>query len=173
MKKLFLVVVILILIAFLVLWIKGNEIKEIQTEIEIAAPPEKVWSILINIEKWSKWNPTTIQASGVASVGAELTITMRGEDGNDGPKYMPIVTSLEEPKLFKWRAKMMSNYLFTNGRVFELEKTSTGTRLINKETFKGMLVPLFWSKLSRHVPLLLNEMNEALKVQAEKDSGKL
>jgi len=170
MKKLLLVIVTLILIASSVLWVKGNELKEIQTEIEIAAPPEKVWSILINIDNWSKWNPTTIQASGVPSVGSELTITMRGEDGNDGPKYMPIVTSLEEPTLFEWRAKMMSDILFTNGRIFELEKISTGTRLINKETFKGMLVPLFWSKFSSQVPLFLNEMNEALKIQVESSS---
>jgi len=171
MKKLFLVVVTLILVACLVLWVKGDDMREIQTEIEIAAPPEKVWSILTNIEDWDKWNPITIQASGVASVGSELTITMRGEDGNDGPRYMPVVTSLEEPKLFEWRANMMADFLFTNGRVFELKKTNAGTRLINKETFRGMLVPLFWSKLSSHVPVFLNEMNEALKIRVEKGSG--
>ena len=157
--------------ACFILWMNGNETREIQTEIEIAAPPEKVWSILVNVDNWNKWNPIINQASGVASVGSELTITMRGEDGKDGPKYMPIVTDYKEPKLFVWRAKMMSEFMFTNGRVFELEKTNSGTRLINKETFRGMLVPLFWSKLSSHVPLMLKEMNSALKKQVEKDSG--
>jgi len=171
MKKLILILIILILSACLILWVKGNAMREIQTEIEIGAPPEKVWSILVNIENWNKWNPIINQASGVVSVGSELTITMRGEGGKDGPKYMPIVTSLQEPKLFVWRAKMISDILFANGRVSELEKTVTGTRLINKETFRGMLMPLFWGKLSSHVPSMLNEMNDALKKQVEEGSG--
>jgi len=169
MKKLLLIIFALILVACLILWVKGSEMREISSEIEIEASPEKVWGILVNIDNWNTWNPIINQASGIASVGSELTITMRGEKGEDGPKYMPVVTSFQEPKSFEWRAKMMSDFMFTNGRVFKLEKTNNGTRLVNKETFKGMLVPLFWGKLNSHVPSMLNEMNQALKKQVEKD----
>jgi len=144
--------------------------REIRTEIEIGASPEKVWSVLVNVNHWKDWNPIINQANGDASLEAELTITMRGEEGKDGPKYMPIVTDLQKPELFAWRAKMIAGFMFTNGRVFELEKTSAGTRLVNKETFRGMLVPLFWGKLSNHVPPMLDEMNEALKNRVEKGS---
>ncbi len=168
MKKLVLIIIILFLVACLILWMKGNVMREINTKIEIEAPPEMVWNTLINIDDWHEWNPIIVQASGVASIGSELTITMRGEDGKDGPKYMPIVTDFQEAKSFEWRAKMMSEFMFSNGRIFKLEKTDSGTRLTNTETFKGMLVPLFWSKLSSHVPLMLNEMNDALKNIVEK-----
>ena len=171
MKKLVMIIIFIILIACLILWVKGNAMREIQTEIEINASPEKVWAVLVDIDNWDKWNPIIVQAGGDATVGSELTITMRGEDGKDGPKYMPIVTNLEKSTSFEWRAKMMSEFMFTNGRVFKLEKSNTGTRLVNKETFKGMLVPLFWGKLSSHVPMMLNEMNDALKNQVEKGSG--
>lgn len=169
MKKLISIIIVIILVALIILWLKGNAMREIRTEIEIKASPEKVWSILTNINNWNTWNPIVVQASGTPTVGSELTITMRGEDGKDGPKYTPLVTSFKEPSSFEWRAIMMSEFMFSNGRIFKLEKTDSGTRLTNAETFKGMLVPLFWSKLNSHVPLMLAEMNGALKNTVEKN----
>lgn len=165
--KLILIIIALVLVGSIILWTKGSAMREISTEIAITAPPEKVWGILARFDNWPKWNPIIVQASGVPAVGAELSITMRGEDGKDGPKYMPVVTKLQEAGSFEWRAKMISEFMFTNGRIFKLERTNSGTRLTNTETFKGMLVPLFWSKLSSHVPLMLNEMNMALKNTVE------
>jgi len=173
-KKLIMTVIILIIIFFLILWVKGNTMREIRTEIEIKAPIEKVWSTVTDIDNWNEWSPIINQASGIASRGSELSITMvseEGKGGKDGPKYMPIVTIFQEPKLFRWRATMMSGFIFTNDKVFELEKTSSGTRLIHKELFKGMLVPFFWSKLNSHVPSMLNSMNAALKEKVEKTSN--
>ena len=58
----------------------------------------------------------------------------------------------------------------TNDKVFELEEISSGTRLIHKELFSGMLVPVFWGKLNKGVIPMLKSMNEALKIKAEKRS---
>ena len=121
--------------------------REFRTEIEIAAPLTKIWSILTDLDNWKEWNPIVNQASGVASLGSKLSITMRGKDGKDANKYMPIVTNIEEPKSFRWRAKMMAGFLFTNDKVFELEEIVSGTRLVHIEAFSGILVPMFWSKL--------------------------
>ena len=170
MKKLILIILSIILAACLILWTKGNKMREIRTEIEIAAPPTKVWNILTDFDNWKNWNPIINQASGTASLGSELSMTMRGEDGKDGPKYMPIVTNFEDPKFFRWRAKMMAGFIFTNDKVFELEETGAGTRLIHKELFSGMMVPMMWSKFDEGVPPMLNSMNDALKRTAEKDS---
>jgi len=170
MKKLILIICILILTSCLFLWTEGNAMREIRTEIEIAAPPTKVWSILTDFDNWKNWNPIVNQASGVASLGSELSVTMRGDDGKDGPKYMPIITKFEEPKFFRWRGKMIAEFLFTNDKVFELEETGSGTRLIHKELFSGMLVPMFWSKFDKGVPPMLKSMNDALKRKAEKSS---
>jgi len=143
--------------------------REIQTEIEITAPLPKVWSILTDIENWKEWNPIINQTSGTASLGSKLSIIMRGKDGKEGQRYMPIVTNFEEPKYFRWRGKMMAEFLFTNDKAFELEKTSTGTRLIHREMFSGILVPMFWGKLNQFVPSMLKSMNDALKKSVEKN----
>ena len=142
--------------------------REIRTEIVIGAPLTKVWGILTNFDQWKAWNPIVSQASGVAALGARLSVTMCGKDGKGGPKFMPMVTILQAPKSFRWRAKMMFEFLFTNEKVFELEETDSGTRLIHKELFGGVLVPLFWGKFEKHVPAMLNSMNDALRAKAEK-----
>ncbi|MGV7222128.1 MAG: SRPBCC family protein [Nitrospinales bacterium] len=145
--------------------------REIRTEIEIAAPLTKVWSILTDIDSWKEWNPIVTQASGVASLGSTLSVTMCDDDGKDGPKYSPTITILEEPKQFRWRAKMMAGFLMTNDKLLELEEISSGTRLIHKELFSGILVPIFWSKLEKGCPQMLNSMNDALKNLAEKSNS--
>ncbi|MDH5250899.1 MAG: SRPBCC domain-containing protein [Cyclobacteriaceae bacterium] len=143
--------------------------REIRTEIEIAAPLTKVWSILTDFDHWKDWNPIVNQAGGAASAGSKLNITMRGKDGKDANKYMPVITTFEKPKSFRWRAKMMAGFLFTNDKAFELEETAAGTRLIHTEAFSGMLVPLFWNKLEAGVSPMLKSMNNALKTLAEKN----
>lgn len=144
--------------------------REIRTEIEIAAPLSKVWSTLTDFDNWNDWNPIVTQAYGAATLGSKLTITMCGNDGKDGPKYMPVITNFDAPKSFRWRAKMMAGFLFTNDKVFELEETDSGTRLMHSELYGGILVPMFWSKLTEHVSPMLNSMNDALKILTEKDS---
>lgn len=144
--------------------------RELRTEIEIAAPLTKVWSIITDFDNWKAWNPIFNQVSGGASLGSKLNVTVRGKDGKDAEKYMPIVTNFEEPTLFRWRATMMAGFLFTNDKVLELEETGGGTRLIHKEMFSGILVPLFWSKFETGVPPMLKSMNDALKIRAEQHS---
>jgi hypothetical protein len=143
--------------------------REIRTEIEIAAPRTTVWSILTDFDHWKEWNPIS-QASGVASPGSKLTMTMRGCDGKAGMRYMPIITDVKAPSSLRWRAVMIAGFVFTNDRVFELEEMSSGTRLIHREEYSGMLVPVFWRKLEKGALPKLHSMNDALKKRVEKSS---
>ncbi len=169
LKKISLIIGSLILVLIVYLVIEGRKMQKIRTEIEITAPPEKIWSILKDVNKWQEWSPIINKSSGSASVGSKLDITMVGkEEGRNGPKYSPIITKLEESKYFRWRAHMIARFIFTNEKVFELEKTATGTRLIHKELFSGLLAPIFCGQMEKGVPPMLNSMNRALKDLAEK-----
>lgn len=141
--------------------------REIRTEIEIAAPLTKVWSILTDFDNWKEWNPICDQASGVVSPGSKLSMTMSCGDGKEGNKYSPVVTNVEEPKSFRWRATMMAGFLFTNDKIFELEETGSGTRLVHIEAFSGILVPLFWGKMEKNIVPMLESVNDALKIKTE------
>ena len=169
MKKIIVAFIGLLIVGILYLAVEGREIQEIRTEIEISAPPAKVWSIIIDIDNWQEWSPIINNSSGIASPGAELSITMIGkENGEDGPQYNPVITELKEPGYFRWRAHMLAGFIFTNDKIFELEETESGTRLTHKETFSGLLAPIFCGQMEKGVPPMLNSMNMALKHLAEK-----
>ncbi len=146
--------------------------REIRTEIEIHAPIAEVWSVLIDFDNWKDWNPIVNEANGPAALGSKIAITMCGKDGKDAQRYEPIVTQIKEPTYFRWRAKMMAEFLFTNDKIFELEATGSTTKLTHIEAFSGLMVTLFWSKLEGSVPAMLDSMNEALKKTVEKRPNK-
>ncbi len=169
MKKILLLLLVVIFIGGSYLWIEGRDLHEIRTEIDIAAPPEKVWAIITDIDSWGEWSPIINSAEGNAELNATLTITMISKKaGKDGPVYQPEITHFDAPNYFHWRAVMFSEVIMTNDKVFELEKTETGTRLVHKELFKGMMLPIFCNKFDENVPAMLNSMNQALKELAEK-----
>ncbi len=169
MKKAIKILIVLLLVGIAYLAIQGRNMQEIKTQIEISAPPSKVWNIITDIDKWQEWSPIINASSGTASVGSKLSITMMSkEEGKDGPQYNPVITKLDEAKYFHWRAHMLAGFIFTNDKIFELEETSSGTRLTHTETFKGLLKPLFKAQMEKGVPPMLNAMNEALKNLAEK-----
>lgn len=169
MKKTIKILCATVLIGIAYLAIEGRNMQTIKTEIEISAPPSKVWEIITDIDKWQEWSPTINASEGAASIGSKLSITMMGkEKDKDGPKYSPIITKLDEPKYFHWRAHMLAEFIFTNDKIFRLEETSTGTKLIHIETFTGLVTPMFRGQMEKGVPPILNLMNKALKDLAEK-----
>lgn len=168
MKIILLIIIVFVVAGIIYLAVAGNKLQEITTEIEISAPPSKVWSILSDINDWQEWSPIINDSHGTASVGSELTITMMGkEQGKDGPTYNPIITNFDEPNYLRWRAHMVNGFIFTNYKVLELEETDSGTRLTHKEMFKGLLAPIFCGQMEKDVPPMLNSMNQALKDLAE------
>jgi len=169
MKKIFIILLAITCVGLTYLAIAGNDMQEIKTEIEISAAPSEVWNIITDINNWQEWSPIINASKGEVSIGSKLSITMMGkEEGKDGPKYNPIIEELNEPHYFRWRAHMLAGFIFTNDKIFELEKTESGTRLIHTETFKGLLAPIFCGQMEKGVPPMLNSMNKALKELAEK-----
>ena len=144
--------------------IKGSEEVVMSTEIEISAPPEAVWAALQDINTWHQWSPFINKSKGDAALDSVLDITMVGPTPDqDGPQYQPRITQFEEAKVLRWRAHMMAGFLFTNDKVLELSKTATGTKLVHKEVFTGMLAPVFCGPMEKTIPPMLDSMNTALK----------
>ena len=169
MKKVVWIVLALASLGLAYLAVAGSKIQEISTEIDIDAPPSKVWEVLADINSWQAWSPIIKKSQGTTAIGSELSVTMIGKQKNqDGPTYSPIITDLKEPYYLRWRAHMLAGFVFTNYKILELEAPSTGTRLTHKELFKGLLAPIFCGQMETGVPPMLRSMNQALKEQVEK-----
>jgi hypothetical protein len=167
MKKIAGGLAILIFIGVIVLSIQGGSMREIRTEIQIAAPVDQVWQVLTEFDNWKEWNPTINQAGGRASVGSILNITIRGKEGEDASNYQPVVLESDAPNSFRWRATMMAAFVFKNDRVFVLTAKDGGTHLVHTEEFTGLMVPLMWKKLEDFVEPTLEKMNQALVKKVE------
>lgn len=141
--------------------------REIQAKIQISAPPERVWQVLTDLSQWSAWNPIVSEVRGTATPGAKLRVTMKGKNGQAGGSYQPTILELKAPHRLQWRGTMMAGFLMTNDKILELEPHDGGTLLTHRETFYGLMVPLFWSKMEQWVPSMLQTMNKALKTRAE------
>ena len=167
-NKTILVVVLLLSLGLAYLWQQGQKTVEISTQIDIAATPEQVWQVLSDIDAWAQWSPIINQSEGVAVKDSILTITMvGGEPSLDGPMYQPKIIELEAPRYLRWSAVMTTSIFLVNDKVLELQPMSNGTRLIHKELFRGMFVPIFSGRFKENVPPMLNAMNQALKSKVE------
>ena len=46
-------------------------------KVHIAAPPEKVWDVLVNFDRYREWNPFCVEAKGILAVGEPLTMKLK------------------------------------------------------------------------------------------------
>jgi hypothetical protein len=68
----------------------------------------------------------------------------------------------------EWVGSVGFPAVFAGRHRFELRRTETGTHLVQRETFTGVLVPFLARSLDAHTLPGLVSMNEALKLRSEK-----
>ena len=143
---------------------------ELHTEIDIEAPPETVWSILTDLDAYEQWNPFITSSSGTVAVGERLVNRLEPPGGR-AMTFKPTVTVVEPERTFEWLGRLGLPGIFDGRHRFELERTSTGTRLTHREHFSGALVRLMKKSLDTQTAAGFEEMNNALKSRAEHRHG--
>ena len=140
--------------------------KTLTTEIDIAAPPQRVWQVLSDLSAYGEWNPFIVEATGRAAVGGRLTLRMQPASGKERT-LRPTVTEVREGELLRWVGRLPLPGLMDVEHTFRLEPTGNGTRLHQGEDFRGLLVPLVARTLDRGTLPAFEAMNEALKRRVE------
>ena len=147
--------------------------REIVTEVEIAASPSRVWSILTDLDHFSEWNPFISEATGVVQEGAGLKVHI-APPGGKPMTFTPRVTRVVPEREFRWLGRLLMPGLFDGEHIFEIKPLGENrSSLVQREEFRGLLVPLLWSSLDTRTRQGFNDMNAALKVKAEKDQADL
>lgn len=141
--------------------------REISTEIEINATSAKVWTILTKLNNFVKWNPFITEAKGEVKEGSQLKVRIE-PPGGKGMTFKATVTRVVPKRKFRWLGHLLIPGLFDGEHIFEIESIAKNSvRFIQREQFRGLLVPLFWRSLESNIPQGFNEMNAALKKEAE------
>jgi hypothetical protein len=144
--------------------------KQLHSEIEIKASAERVWQVLTNFAAFPQWNPFIRMASGEIRSGQRLEVHMQSS-GARPMTFRPKVLKVEPNRELRWRGQLWIGGLFDGEHIFTIENIAPGrVRFVQREQFSGVLVPLLARSLDRDTKRGFEEMNQALKSQAEKTS---
>ena len=139
---------------------------ELRTEIEILAPPGRVWQALTDFSAYHEWNPFITEISGKLGVGSELTVTICPPE-SDGMSFRPKLLVCDEPRELRWLGKLWIRGLFDGEHFFQCFETEAGnTRFVHGENFKGILVKMIGKRMTQ-IARGFVYMNGALKRRVE------
>lgn len=139
--------------------------KEVRTEIEIGAGPERVWKILADFEKYDQWNPFINRITGQARQGSRIEIHIE-TPGGKSRKYRPTITKVDQGRELRWLGK---SSLLNGEHIFTIEPLQAErVRFVHRELFNGLLTSIFGKSLDTDVKQGFEEMNKALKERAER-----
>jgi hypothetical protein len=141
--------------------------KQLETEIEINAPADRVWKVLTDFHAHPIWNPFIKELRGKPEVGEKLRVFIQPPVGK-GMVFKPTVLKADEDRELRWLGKLFVSGLFDGEHYFRIEPIDENrVRFIHGEIFSGILVRLFAKSLDEGTLSGFRQMNEALKKRAE------
>ena len=142
--------------------------KELQTEIEIQASPEKVWQVLTALDKYPEWNPFIIHAIGSANVGNTVDIDFQ-PDSKGLKLHCTVIRAVPNRELC-WKYHVGFPFIFYGEHSFTIEPVGDKrVRFIDREIFSGLLVPLQARDIDTNSKRGFEAMDKALKARAEQN----
>jgi len=134
-----------------------------ETEIFIKAPPERVWALLTDPEAHAAWNPMLHAVEGRFTPGRRVRLIMRTPSGGT-MRFRPRVLVADPGRELRWLGRLGLPRLFDGEHYFRLIPEAGGTRLIQGERFRGLLL---WAMDVQQFRAGFEGGNAALKAMAE------
>ena len=144
--------------------------RQVEAFEEIDAPPDVVWEVLLEFDTYPEWNPFVRAIEGVSVEGEQLKIRLQPPESRGVP-FKPEVLVAEENRRLAWLGRLLVPFAFDGYHEFRLEPIDGGdrTRLLQRETFRGALVPALLDE--QRVERGFRLMNEAVRERAERRVG--
>jgi hypothetical protein len=145
--------------------------KELHSEIEIAAPAERVWRVLTDFPSYPQWNPFIRRIRGEPKTGERLEVRLEPPGGR-GMTFRPKLLNVEANRELRWLGHLFVPGLFDGEHWLTIEPLGESrVRFVQREEFRGLLVPLLARSLDDNTRRGFEEMNHALKERAETTTG--
>jgi hypothetical protein len=122
-----------------------------------------VWAVLTDFTSYAQWNPVFRRASGDIAAGQMITLEA-AQPGGRTMTVKPTILVAEPGAEFRWTAGLRG--LIGGEHSFVLTPHGPGTRLVQSETFAGLLVP-FSGRILRRAHASFRELNGAIRKRAE------
>jgi hypothetical protein len=141
--------------------------KQLQTQIEIDAPAKRVWEVLTNFASYPQWNPFIRHISDRPAPRERLQVRL-APPGGRVITFRPKVLTAEPNRELRWLGRLLVPGVFDGEHSFTIESLEENrVQFVQREAFKGLLVPLFARSLETNTQQGFEEMNRALKERAE------
>ena len=141
---------------------------ELHAEVEITASAECVWRELADFTSYPQWNPFTPRiSSGRPRIGEPLKVRFEPPGARAITLRVKVIDVKPNHEL-RWRGHLLASRVIEGDHSFVIQLLE-GNRIlfIQREVFRGLLVPLFARTLASHVQQGYEEMNLALKQRCE------
>lgn len=141
--------------------------KSIVTEVHIAAPAERVWQILTDLDRYAEWNPLIREASGAVVQGRFITLDIQPE-GLARRRAAVELLRVDPYRELRWLGRLLVSGVLNGDHSFLMQPLSAqSVRVVQKEDFSGLLVPFVAPMLVPKMTAAFEQMNQALKARAE------
>ncbi|MFC9437196.1 SRPBCC family protein [Nocardia sp. NPDC057030] len=141
-------------------------VRHIDTRIDVAVPPERVWAVLIDFAAYPEWNPFFVAVDGVAEPGAELSLHTKFSARRAPRIFSVTVYVVEAPRTLLWGGGFAIPRLADGRHGFDLSPDGDGTDVRHHEQLSGLIIP-FAGKQLTDLEQRYRELNQALKERAE------
>jgi hypothetical protein len=141
--------------------------KQLYTEIEIDASAKRVWELLTDFASYPEWNPFIRSIGGQPAPGERLRARLE-PPGGLAMTFKPKVLTAEPNRELRWLGHLLVPGLFDGEHSFTIQPLEDDrVRFVQREVFRGLLVPLFARSLESKTRRGFEEMNRALKGRVE------
>jgi hypothetical protein len=138
--------------------------KTMSATIQIDASPMTVWAVLTDLNSYPDWNPLFREASGQIAVGSRITLRAVHPANGRLMTVKPKITVADPGAELRWTSSLPG--IISGEHSFTLTQADGGTRLVQAETFRGLLVPFSGQTFARS-DASFNGLNEAIKQRSE------
>jgi hypothetical protein len=141
-------------------------VKNVEAKVDIAAPPERLWSVVSDLDSFSAWNPFMTKASGQLREGSRLEITIEPPGGKP-MNFRPKVLRVQPQEEIRWLGGFLVPGLFDGEHSLAIVPNAAGgSTFTQRERFSG-IVTWFSGKLFERTHSGFEAMNLALKQRCE------
>ncbi|HUR32155.1 MAG TPA: SRPBCC family protein [Vicinamibacterales bacterium] len=109
--------------------------KDYSVSVQIEAPPDRVWSVMSDIERWHEWTPTITRVqrtnAGPFRIGARARVHQPRLPAADW-----MVTAIQEGRSFTWESRAPGLRVTARHQV---EAVGTGSRVTLSIQYSGVV----------------------------------
>jgi hypothetical protein len=138
--------------------------RTVSATIQIGAPPMAVWAILTDLGRYPEWNPLFLEAAGDIIAGQRIRLRSKQPATGRPMTIKPKIIVAEPGVELRWASSLPG--IIGGEHSFALSAVDGGTRLVQSESFHGLLVP-FSGKTLASTEAAFQALNQALKERAE------